>query len=208
MATSRPSRRGNLIRLIAEGADEATALMRLAAFHNNSDQAMTPVRTSDVRAGDQVFPPHQFVSRLVSAALLCLRDLLSASRDNHDDLLVATYGMYLVTAIHPFTDGNGHVALDFGQYLLMGRWQVDAPPLFYQSDTHRTLRIAFAPMDRACSGESGEEVIEATKALSDEMTNATLETLWQKPNLVAATHYLAQASGFEFVARTQAASSA
>jgi Fic family protein len=208
MTKKRLSRRDHLAALVADGADEATALMRLAAYHTKSEKKMIPVRTTNVAAGDQVFPPAAVLSELVSLMIYSIRYLMSECRNDSDDLIVAVYGMYAVSAIHPFSDANGHVAVDFGQYLLMKRWKVSEPPLYYESNTHKTLALAFAPLDRRCTGDSAQEFQAAYEFLLDRFSQTTLTDLWKLSNLVAVAHFFAEASGHAFESRLPAAPTA
>jgi Fic family protein len=191
-----------LAHLVRDDVDEATALMRLAAYHADATEPMIPVRKTEVATGDHVYPRPEVLGDLVGLMIQCTRHLFTQCQTESDDLLVATFAMYLTTAIHPFDDANGRVALGFGQYLLMKKWGAEQPPLALEPDVHDTVGEAFAALDVKNPGQSAEDYVAAYEALVRRIAEATLDTLWQTGELVAAAHFLAQAGGREFTARS------
>ncbi len=201
VSSGRPSRREHLSALVRAGVDELGALQRLAAWHNVIDEPELPLRTESVCAGEQIFPSPHFVPPLVAITIAVLRDLWLQCERESDELLVATFGLYQVTAIHPFINRNGHVALDFAQYLLMNRWGKKAPPLYYESDTHKILGSAFVPMDAPSRDTSETALLQTFHTMLQRLDQTTLASLWTLPYLVAAAHLLAQGSGLGFRSR-------
>jgi hypothetical protein len=206
MSAPRASRRDHLTDLAASNLDEMTVLRRLAAWHNESDQNEISFRQEPVGANDRIFPLPDALLPLTMGALAKSQDLLEACETESDQLLVATFGMYLLTAIHPFENGNGRVAFDFAQYLLMKAWEEKTPPLFYESDTHDVIAQAFTPLDEGKVARSEAELEPAMKALFDHIGEASLPELWTLPPLVAAAHFLANGSRLPFTARQSMAS--
>jgi hypothetical protein len=197
----RPSRRDHLSELAAAGINEMAALQRLAAWHAESSETEMPLRREAVGAGEHIFPLPDVLPMLTIGALGVVKELMEACESESDQLLVATFGMYLVTAVHPFDDANGRVAFDFGQYLLMKAWEEKAPPLFYESDTHDVLGHAFAPLDGDTVATSGEELGPAMVAMLKRIGEISLPELWTMPPLVGAAHFLAEGSRLPFTAR-------
>lgn len=141
---------------------------------------------------------------LVAVGIATLRDAFARCESRSDELLVATFGAYLVTAIHPFSDRNGHVALDFFQYLLQRRWGAEAVQLNDKKDTHEVIGLAFAPMDQGPAGTTEADHLARATAMLQWLDRASLPALWTEPNLVAAAHFLALGCGVDFQSRLPA----
>lgn len=204
MITTRPSRRELLARLHAEAADELTVLRRLAAWHSDASSPELDFRDHGVRAGPRVFPAPDMVPALLAVSIGVLRDAFAEAETRSDELLVATFGAYLVTAVHPFPDRNGHVALDFFQSLLQRRWGAEGLSFNDRRDTHELLGLCFAPMDGAPAGEGPEDPLARVDALMRRLDRASLAALWTDPHLVAAAHFLAGGCGVDFQSRLPA----
>ena len=198
MLNTRPSRRDELARLHAQAADELAALRRLAAWHSEAATPELGFRDHEVRAGPRVFPAADTVPALVAVGIAALRKVFAECQSRSDELLVSTFGAYLVTAIHPFSDKNGHVALDFFQYLLQRRWGLAAAQLNDKKDTHELIGLAFAPMDQGPGGTSAAEHLARVEALLQRLDRLSLAGLWADPNLVAAAHFLSLGCGVDF----------
>jgi hypothetical protein len=201
MATPRPSRRDHLSTLAANNVDEMTALRRLASWHSEAEAPEVDLRTNTVGAVERIFPLPDAVPVLTVGALAAVRELMEECETESDQLLVATFGMYLVTAVHPFEDANGRVAFDYGQYVLMQAWEESTPPLFYESDTHDVLAEAFAPLDEDTIARTEADLIPAQQAMFARIGEVSLAELWTLPPLVAAAHFLADGSRLPFHAR-------
>jgi len=175
--------------------------MRLAAYHSGAATPMVPIRKKQVASGVHVYPMPAVVGDLVGLMMGCTRALFQECRSADDDLLVATFAAYLTTAIHPFEDANGRVAIGFAQHLLMKRWKSEKAPFDAPSNLHDVVGEAFAPLDRRNPGDTAEEFLESYKALLERISKATLTGLWKTGNLVAVAHMLAEACGRKFTAR-------
>ena len=205
MLDTRPSRRDQLGRLQTEAVDELGALQRLGAWHSGAAKPELAFRDHDVRAGERVFPTADTVPAFVAIGIAGLRDAFAQCESKSDEILVATYGAYLVTAIHPFSDKNGHVALDFFQYLLQRRWGASAVQLNDKKDTHEVIGLAFAPMDEGPGGTTeADHIARANAMLAKLDRGSSLAALWTQPHLVAAAHFLALGCGLDFESRLPA----
>jgi hypothetical protein len=198
MLDTRPSRREQLSQLRTENADELMALRRLGAWHSESSAPELSFRDHGVRAGDRIFPAPDTVPGLTAIAIAALRNAFAECKDHSDEILVATFGAYVVTAIHPFADKNGHVALDFFQYLLQRRPGLEELQLNDKKDTHELIGLAFAPMDVGPAGNSADDHLARVMALMERLDAVTLAGLWKDPNLVAAAHFLSLGCAMEF----------
>jgi hypothetical protein len=204
MLTTRPSRREQLFSLHKAKVDELGALRLLGAWHAQAPTPELDFRDHDVRAGQRVFPAADTVPPLVAIAIAALREAFAECETRSDQTLVATYGAYLVTAIHPFADHNGHLALDFFQYLLQRRWGADAAVLNDRKDTHEAIGLAFAPIDDGPLGAAAGAPAARFEAMLQRLDRVTLAQLWTEPHLVAAAHFLARGCGLEFASRLPA----
>lgn len=204
MLTTRPSRREQLSQLQLQSTDELGALRQLGAWHTEAAAPEIGFRDGDVRAGERIFPSARAVPALVAIAIASLRNAFAECQSRSDELLVATFGAYVVTAIHPFADRNGHVALDFFQYLLQRRWGFEQAQLNDRKDTHELIGLAFAQIDPGPAGTSAEDHLARLEAMLHQLDQASLAALWKDPNLVAAAHFLSLGCGVEFESRLPA----
>lgn len=133
---------------------------------------------------------------LLGVLALTTRRLWGECRSESDELLVAAFATWAVTAIHPFPDANGRVAYDFAHHLLMQRW--GQGPLAFPEAGHAALGPALAPLDPVSAGRTVGDFVAATGALVRRLAEATLASLWQTPNLLAVADHLSQAAGRDF----------
>jgi len=191
-----------LRRLKAEGASPAEALQRIAAFHIDAGLARPDLRVGPrraelrqgfVRAGEQIFPHPRDVPPLLLVFLRRAMELWQDCRCTDDDLLVALFAMYGVTAIHPFNQGNGRTALDLAQLMLMHRWDLDQPPFKLPAEGHAWLGGLFPALDVNNDGHSAEGFVRQREHLLERLGAATLEELKAVPGLRAAREWLGQA---------------
>jgi hypothetical protein len=182
-----------LQQLLAERCDPVVALGRIAAFHAGaSGDEPRPLRTTFVRAGSQTFPNPRDVEPLVTMLLVRSRVLFARSRWAVDDFHVAAFLLWGIAAIHPFEDGNGRVAVDFVQYVLMIRWRTLTAPLSSSlvQRLDRVLQPVFAAREPKNDGTPAGH-LRLVAFLVDAFTSSTLETLADDEHLAAAARVIA-----------------
>jgi hypothetical protein len=149
-----------------------------------------------VAVGAQVFPPAEAIAPLIGVLVLTSRRLFEACRTESDELLVAAWAAWGVTAIHPFDNANGRTAIDWANHLLMRRWR--CAPLPFPEDAHAALGPAFAALDAKNPGQSAADFVAATEALVQRLGDTTLSALKRTPNLSVIADFLAGAAGRDF----------
>ncbi|HAA56625.1 MAG TPA: hypothetical protein DCE42_17810 [Myxococcales bacterium] len=168
------------------------ALSRIAALHTASTEVHEPLRGEVVFADEHYFPHPLDVEPLLLFFLQQLHGLWESSTSIEDDLHIATFAMFGVLAIHPFTNGNGRTSQDFAQYLLMRRWELDAPPLQLPKEAYNRLAHAFANQTVHCDGQSPEAFYALRQSLSELFDKTTLASLKQNDSFALVADYLKQ----------------
>jgi hypothetical protein len=176
-ATALDPRRAFLAQLFDEQVDTPTALARLAAFHIDSGRPMESFRREFVEQKGHAFPHPMDVPLLLSVLFVRARQTFATCKTVNDDLHVAALAAYAVAAIHPYDDGNGRVAIDLAQHLLMVRWQTRVAPLAMPADAHRVLGTLFAPFDEGNSGDSVADFLAVRETVGQRIGGADLDTL-------------------------------
>jgi len=166
-------RRALLAQLYDEQVDPPTALARLAAFHADTGRPMETFRRDLVDS----FPHPMDVPLLLSVLFVRVRQTFATCNTVEDDLYVAALAAYAVSAVHPYEDGNGRVAIDMAQYLLMVRWRTRVPPLALTDDAHRLLGSLFSAVDRDNDCSSVESCLALRECVGQRIGGADLDTL-------------------------------
>lgn len=167
------------------------ALPLLAAHHQGLAGA-APFRTSLVATPrPHVFPLPGDVTRLVDALFTGVDRLFHASDNSVDDVRVAVFAAYGVTAVHPFDNGNGRTAFDFLQLLLMHRHLRDAPPFALPRDAHQRLGALLIEHDLPSTSWEPPALIALAAQLEARLRLTTLEELRRAPALEKVTQTLA-----------------
>jgi hypothetical protein len=179
-----------LVQLTAERASPLEALGRIAAFHTGWSSGVRPFRSAFVGAGAQHFPAPQHVEPLAALLLSRAGTLLSQTRGPKDDLYVAAFLLWGLTAIHPFEDGNGRTALDWVQQALMRRWSADAPLFERRARLDRVLQPVLATLDLANDGSAKGHLAQLA-ALAARIDTATLASLEADPHFTVIAQVLA-----------------
>ncbi len=169
------------------------AMSRMAALHVADKKAAAELRTITVQANDRYFPHHKDVPALVLLFFKKLHGLWSDCKNPKDDLFVASFCMYGVSAIHPFENGNGRTSVDMGQYVLMLRWNLPYPPLALPKDAHRMIASYVAALDDECDGKSAESFYELRQSLADYLDGITLSEIKETVPFQIVTDWLEQA---------------
>jgi hypothetical protein len=179
-----------LLQLTAERASPFEALGRLAAFHAGWSSGVRPFRSTFVGAGAQHFPAPQHVEPLAALLLSRAGALLNQTRTPKDDLYVAAFLLWGLTAIHPFEDGNGRTALDWVQQTLMRRWNADAPLFERRARLDRVLQPVLATLDVANDGTAQGHLTQLA-GLAAGIDTATLASLEADPHFTVVAKVLA-----------------
>jgi hypothetical protein len=185
--------------LASRGEEPFTALSRLAAFHLKRPSPDADLRHTGVRAGKQVFPLSGDVPSILVLLLKRVDTLWATCRSVEDDLFVAAFVIYGVTAIHPFENANGRIAVDLARVLLMQRWGWSVPSFALDNDARHDLLDILAALDPLFGGTM-EEHREQLEMLLSRIDNAEVSRLRLVPQLRAAVGFLAAHSMPEIVA--------
>jgi hypothetical protein len=179
-----------LLQLTAERASPIEALCRIAAFHTGWSSGLRPFRSTFVGAGAQHFPAPKHVTPLAALLLNRAGVLWSQTRAPKDDLYVAAFMLWGLTAIHPFEDGNGRAALDWAQQTLMRRWAVQAPLFDRRARLDRTLQPVLAALDVPNDGTAQGHLAQLA-GLCARIEAATLASLEADPHFTTVAKVLA-----------------
>jgi Fic family protein len=152
-------------------------LSRLAAFHMASQEQQQPLREVTVHADNRFFPHPQDVPALLLFSLQKLSGFWNRCQSEEDDLYVVAFAMYALLAIHPFENANGRTSLDFVQYLLMKRWELEKPPLRLERNVHREIASYLAVLDEPNDGLTPEAFYALRLRLAQRLDQMTLSRL-------------------------------
>lgn len=165
-----------LERLMTDQVAPMQALGLIAAHHVGQPAGLLPFRLHSVGAGVQEFPMPDDVPVLVSQLVVATRRLFEEAADPIDDLHVAGFLLWGLTAIHPFENGNGRTACDFVQYTLMSRWRSATPPFKELRGLPATLEPVFRHLEPTNDG-SPEGHLRQLQSLLATFEAATVEKL-------------------------------
>jgi len=180
--------------LVAERVPVPEALNRIGAFHAQVQDSRIPLRTNFVGVGDRFFCHPHDLSELLVLMFHRLHALWDDCRRMQDDVYVAAFAFYGVTAVHPFSNANGRAAVDFAQLLLMHRWGCSRPPLALPEDAHDIMGGLFVPFDELAEGRSVEDFYRLRVRLIEYIGRTTMRGLQKTPVFIAAAEWLDQAS--------------
>lgn len=182
-----------LATLVEERTPIPEALNRIGAFHAQVQDSRIPLRTTFVRSGERYFCHPRDLPELLVLTFHRLHALWDNCRCMKDDLYVAAFAFYAVTAVHPLRDANGRAAIDFAQLLLMHRWGCARPPLALPDDAHDILGGLFVPFDELADGKTVEDFYRLRVRLIEYIGRATMLSLQKTPVFIAAADWLEQA---------------
>lgn len=161
------------------GAYEALPLL---AGHHQGKRGAAPWRTELIATpAPHVFPMPSDVPALLDALFSAIERLFGAAADEDDDLRVAVFAAFGVTAIHPFDNGNGRTAFDFAQLLLMHRWTRRAPPFLFPPDAHQRLGPLLARADEVSDSPDPARLVALAAKLRQRFSTQRLEELRTSP---------------------------
>jgi len=148
-----------LSRLYEEQSTLLRTLIHINALHSVQHEASHGLRTTWASADGKLFAAPDDVRMLLFDLFDALDRLWEEACTIEDDLYVAAFAMYGITAIHPFMAANGRTALDFGQYLLMHRWDCDQPPIGFGDGAHHMVGGLFQGLDQLADGDDPLEFV-------------------------------------------------
>jgi hypothetical protein len=183
-----------LAKLVKERAPVPEALNRIGAFHAQVQDSRIPLRTGLVRSGERYFCHPRDLPELMVLLFHRLHALWDDCRCSRDDLYVAAFAFYGVTAVHPFGNANGRAGIDFAQLLLAHRWGCERPPLALPEDAHDILGGLFVPFDELADGKSVDDFYRLRVRLIEYLGRATMLNIQKTPVFIAAAEWLEQAS--------------
>ncbi|MCB9643945.1 MAG: Fic family protein [Myxococcales bacterium] len=169
------------------------ALSRLAAFHVGHKEKFLPLREKLLSSPEHHFPHAKDVPALVLFFGEQLHRLWASCQSPQDDLFVAAFGFFGITAIHPFEAGNGRVAVDFSQFLLMRRWQLLQLPMDLPADAGRMAMGVWVSLLPPCDGDSPASYYRARTELSAFFEQTTLQRLKQSKPFQIMTQWMSEA---------------
>jgi len=175
-----------LSRLYEEQSTLLRTLIHINALHSVQHQASHGLRKTWAGADGKLFAHHDDVRMLLFDLFDALDRLWQEARTLEDDLYVATFAMYGITAIHPFTAANGRTAMDFGQYLLMHRWNCDQPPIRFCDGAHHLVGTMFQGLDRLAEENNPLEFVLVRRQLILRFRRTDLTQLRSMPIFQAA----------------------
>jgi hypothetical protein len=160
----------------------AYAALPLLAGHHQGLRGPAPWRT-DLLANQRphIFPLPGDVPVLLDALFEGTERLFAVAKNDTDDLRVAVFAAFGVTAIHPFDNANGRTALDFAQILLMHRWRLETAPFFFPADAHRRLGPLFAAADEPSTSPEPAALVALAAQLRARFLRTRLEDLATTP---------------------------
>jgi hypothetical protein len=179
-ATSARPHSDHLVRLKeSHGAYEALPLL---AGHHQGLTGPAPWRTELLATqAPHVFPMPGDVEPLLDALFTALERLFGVARTEEDDLRVAVFAAFGVTAIHPFDNANGRAAFDFSRLLLMHRWALTAPPFELPPDGHQRLGVFLREHDEPSSSPDPRALLALATRLRTRVITARLDDLEHTP---------------------------
>jgi Fic/DOC family len=180
------------MRLVKEEACVAEALGRIAAFHCMQTDRPRPFRRVPVQAGGRFFCHPADVPLLCGLFFARLETLWVTSESVVDDLLVAAYVIYAVTAIHPFEGGNGRTAHDLANYLLTYRWSLQKPAFAFSQSAHRSSGSVFSRSEKLSDGKSAQGFFEVLRSLAYKLDVQHVDQLKAVPHFLAVSLWLAR----------------
>lgn len=177
--TSRPNV-DHLVRLRASmGAYEA--LPHLAGHHQGLRGA-APWRVEPVATQTpHVFPLPAEIENLLDALFASIERLFAVAKNDDDDVRVAVFAAFGVTAVHPFTNANGRAAFDFAQLLLMHRGARDTPVFGFPPDLHQQVGPFLASFDEVSVSPDPASLIALAGRLRGRFASTRLEALAGSP---------------------------
>lgn len=177
--TARPHS-DHLVRLKkSHGAYEALPLL---AGHHQGLTGPASWRTELIATqAPHVFPLPGDVEPLLDALFSAVERLFSVARTDDEDLRVAVFAAFGVTAIHPFDNANGRAAFDFSQLLLMHRWALAAPPFALPSDGHQRLGVFLREHDERSHSPDPAALLALASRLRTRFATTRLDDLSHTP---------------------------
>lgn len=152
-------------------------LSHLGALHLGQRELQAEIRQVTVRANDRFFPHPLDIPVLLLLFFQRLHSLWEECQSPEDDLHVTSFAIYSILSIHPFENGNGRTSVDFGQWLLMNRWNVSVPPMLLPKDAHTLIARYVATLDIPCDGENPEAFYRLRQHLANYFEGITLEQI-------------------------------
>ena len=162
-----------------------------------SGHGLAPARAAPFRTTllaterPHVFPLPDDVVGLVDALFSGVDRLFHVSDDPVDDVRVAVFAAFGVTAIHPFDNANGRTAFDFLQLLLMHRHQRATPPFALPSDAHQRFAALFIACDEPSTSWEPPTLMARSARLAERLRETRLEELRATAPLEKITQTLA-----------------
>ena len=177
--TARPHS-DHLLRLKkSHGAYEALPLL---AGHHQGVTGPAPWRTELIATqAPHVFPMPGDVESLLDALFTALERLVGVARTDDEDLRVAVFAAFGVTAIHPFDNANGRAAFDFSQLLLMHRWSLPTPPFALPPDGHQRLGVFLREHDEPSNRPDPATLVALATRLHTRFATTRLDDLPHTP---------------------------
>lgn len=169
-----------ITQLVQDRVPPPVVLARLAGYHQGLAGA-AGFREVFVSAGAQHFPAPADVAPLTAGLLAATGRLFSEAKDVRDELRVATFALWGLIAVHPFTDGNGRTAVDFVQALCMLRWNLAAPPFKEEPRLDQTLAPVFQAAEIRSDG-SPAAVLAQLQGMTQLFSTVTLARLAADPH--------------------------
>jgi hypothetical protein len=148
-----------LSRLYDEQSTLLRTLIHLNALHSVQHEAGHGLRASWAGVDGKLYAHPDDVRMLLFDLFDALDRLWEEALTIEDDLYVAAFAMYGITAIHPFANANGRTAMDFGQYLLMHRWDCQQPPIGFGDGAHHMVGGLFQGLDQLADGNDPLEFV-------------------------------------------------
>jgi hypothetical protein len=182
-----------LLQLTSEQASPLEALTRIAAFHAGWPSGVRPFRAGFVQVQGQSFPAPQHLAPLVGLLLARGDALFRESRSVRQDLYVAAFLLWGLTAIHPFDDGNGRTALDWAQQVLMRRLGATEALVSSKARLDRRLQPVLRALDVPNDG-TPYGFVSQLAGLAARFGAVTLAELEADPHFTAVAQVLAAAA--------------
>lgn len=182
---------GNLLgQLCADGVEPSKALLRIAGFHLGRGDALAPLRTTHIKAGDQTFPAPEAIAPLLGLLLARAQRSFAESGSMLEDCRVAGFLLWGLVAIHPFENANGRTARDLTQYVLMMRWGTASPPFAKEERIDHALRPLFVRLEPRNDGSPGRAAAQLME-LERLIETASLASLESDPTFAEMGRVLA-----------------
>lgn len=163
----------------SHGAYEALPLI---AGHHQGLRGPAPFRSELIATqAPHVFPLASDVPALLDAVFSAVERLFGVAKDADDDVRVAVFAAFGVTAVHPFDNGNGRSAFDFAQLLLMHRFNLRTPPWAFPVDGHQRLGPLFMQFDEPSTSWEPASLLALAQTLTTRFATTRLEELRASP---------------------------